>query len=53
MVPFDTLENIIKPKVFGYFQEDQKGILERKGLKEWLQNTEMHSDTEENKFLTC
>ena len=32
MFPFDAPENIRKPKVLWCFQEDQKGILGRKGL---------------------
>ena len=32
MFPFDPPENIRKPLVFGCFQGDQKGTLERKGL---------------------
>ena len=28
MLPFDPLKNIRKPKVFWYFQGDQKEILE-------------------------
>ena len=33
MLPFDPPENIRKPKVFWYFQGDQKGDIGKKGVK--------------------
>ena len=33
MLPFDSPENIRTPKVFWFFEGDQKATLERKGLR--------------------
>ena len=54
MCPFDPLENIKKPKVFGCFQGFQKGTLRKKSVKKDVKEDareESENTTNKTSFL--